>query len=160
AALQRTVRRRRVLGDQERQEDADGHRLHLQRDHDRLLGESRRGRTARDVAAPRPHQRREGAAGAGESPIARSGAVSDSQDHGGGGVLMSFSREDVKAITDKVLNMAKADAVEVTFAGGERSATRYANSTITANLVEHDQSIFVTVRFGQKSATTSTHQFD
>jgi predicted Zn-dependent protease len=73
---------------------------------------------------------------------------------------MSFSRENVKAVTDKVLNMAKADAVEVSFAGGERSATRYANSTITANLVEHDQSVFITVYYGLKSATTSTHQFD
>src|SRR5690349_21855927 len=73
---------------------------------------------------------------------------------------MSYTREEVKTITDKVLNMAKADAVEVTFAGGERSATRYANSTITANLVEHDQSVFISVYYGQKSATTSTHQFD
>src|SRR5215471_5052509 len=73
---------------------------------------------------------------------------------------MSYSREDVKAITDKVLNMAKADGVEVSFAGGERSATRYANSTITANLVEHDQSVFITVYYDLKSATTSTHQFD
>src|SRR5580765_6090757 len=73
---------------------------------------------------------------------------------------MSYSVEEVKTITDKVLNMAKADAVEVSFAGGERSATRYANSTITANLVEHDQSVFITVFYGQKSATTSTHQFD
>jgi predicted Zn-dependent protease len=73
---------------------------------------------------------------------------------------MSYSREQVKAITDKVLNMAKADAVEVSFSGGERSATRYANSTITANLVEHDQQVLITVYFGQKSASTSTHQFD
>src|SRR3954469_17527926 len=73
---------------------------------------------------------------------------------------MSYSKEDVKAITDRVLNMAKADAVEVSFAGGERSATRYANSTIAANLVEHDQSVLITVYYGLKSATTSTHQFD
>jgi predicted Zn-dependent protease len=73
---------------------------------------------------------------------------------------MSYSREQVKAITDKVLNMAKADGVEVSFSGGERSATRYANSTITANLVEHDQSVSITVYYGQKSASTSTHQFD
>src|SRR5436305_14142821 len=73
---------------------------------------------------------------------------------------MSYSREEVKAITDKVLNMAKADAVEVRFSGGERSATRYANSTITANLVEHDQEVLITVYYGEKSATTSTHQFD
>ena len=73
---------------------------------------------------------------------------------------MSYSREEARAITDKILNMAKADAVEVRFSGGERSATRYANSTITANLVEHDQEALITVYFGQKSATTSTHQFD
>ncbi len=66
---------------------------------------------------------------------------------------MSYSREEVKAITDKVLNMAKADGVEVRFSGGERSATRYANSTITANLVEHDQEVLITVYYGQKSAS-------
>ena len=73
---------------------------------------------------------------------------------------MSYSREQVKQITDKILNMCKADAVEVDFSGGERSATRYANSTITANLVEHDQQAQITVYYGQKSASTSTHQFD
>src|SRR3954463_4407252 len=73
---------------------------------------------------------------------------------------MSYSRDEVRAVTDKVLNMAKADAVEVRFSGGERSATRYANSTITANLVEHDQEVVITVYYGQKSATGSTHQFD
>ena len=45
-----------------------------------------------------------------------------------------YSREEVKAITDKVINMAKADAVEVEFSGGERSATRFANSNTTANI--------------------------
>ena len=48
---------------------------------------------------------------------------------------MSYTREEVKTITDKVLNMAKADAVEVRFSGGERSATHYANSTITATCI-------------------------
>ena len=73
---------------------------------------------------------------------------------------MSYSREDVKAVTDKVLNIAKADAVEVEFSGGDRSATRYANSTITANLAEHDQEVTITVRYGQKSGSTTVHQFD
>ena len=46
------------------------------------------------------------------------------------------------------------------FSGGERSATRYANSTITANLIEHDQEVTISVRYGQKSASTTVHQFD
>ena len=76
---------------------------------------------------------------------------------------MSYSRDEVKAITDKVLNMAaaaKPDASEVRFSGGERSACRYANSTITANLIEHDRELQITLFFGQKSATAFTHQTD
>ena len=73
---------------------------------------------------------------------------------------MAYSRDEVKAITDKVLNLCKADAVEVNFSGGERSATRYANSSITANLIEHDQEVEIVVRYGQKSAKATTHQVD
>jgi predicted Zn-dependent protease len=71
-----------------------------------------------------------------------------------------YSREEIKALTDKVLNMAKADAVEVTFDGGERSATRWANSTITVNLVQYDQQITVNVRHGQKQGSGTTREFD
>jgi hypothetical protein len=44
-----------------------------------------------------------------------------------------YSRDEVKTLTDKVLNMVKADAAEIEFNGGERSGTRWANSTITTN---------------------------
>jgi predicted Zn-dependent protease len=71
-----------------------------------------------------------------------------------------YSREEVKALTDKVLNMAKADAVEVEFNGGERSGTRWANSTITVNLVQLDQQLSVNVRLGNKVGSASTREFD
>jgi predicted Zn-dependent protease len=71
-----------------------------------------------------------------------------------------YSREEVKAITDKVINMAKADAVEVEFSGGERSATRFANSTITANMVQFDRQVSVTVYLGTRAGSASTRQFD
>jgi predicted Zn-dependent protease len=71
-----------------------------------------------------------------------------------------YSREEVKAITDRVMNLAKADAVEVEFNGGERSATRFANSNITANIVQFDRNLTITVYFGTKSATASTREFD
>ena len=73
---------------------------------------------------------------------------------------MAYSKDEIKQITDKVLNLCKADAVEVRFSGGERSATRYANSSITANMIEHDQEVQITVRYGNKSANATTHQFD
>lgn len=72
-----------------------------------------------------------------------------------------YSREEVKAITDKVLNMAsKASGAEVDFSGGETSATRFANSTITANMVQFDRQVSVTVYQGNKSGSASTRQFD
>jgi len=72
-----------------------------------------------------------------------------------------YSREEVKAVTDKVLSMAsKATDAEVEFSGGERSATRFANSTITANMVQFDRQVSVTVYQGSRSGSASTRQFD
>lgn len=72
-----------------------------------------------------------------------------------------YSREEVKAITDKVLNMAsKATEAQVDFSGGETSATRFANSTITVNMVQFDRQVSVTVYQGAKSGSASTRQFD
>jgi predicted Zn-dependent protease len=71
-----------------------------------------------------------------------------------------YSREEVKALTDKVLNMTRADGAEVEFSGGERAGTRWANSTITVNLVQLDQQLSVTVRLGNKAGSASTREFD
>ena len=70
-----------------------------------------------------------------------------------------YTREEVKAIVDKVINMAKTDAVEINLTGGERSGTRWANSSITTNLVQYDRQVTATVRVGQKSGTANTRDF-
>lgn len=70
-----------------------------------------------------------------------------------------YTREQAREIVDKVLNMATADAVEVTLTGGERSGTRWANSSITTNLVQYDRQVTVTVRLGQKSGNADTRDF-
>jgi predicted Zn-dependent protease len=70
-----------------------------------------------------------------------------------------YTREEVKVIVDKVINMAKADAVEVNLTGGERSGTRWANSSITTNLVQYDRQLTATVRIGQKSGSANTRDF-
>ena len=71
-----------------------------------------------------------------------------------------YSRHEIKALTDKVLNMTKADAVEVSFDGGERSATRWANSSITVNMVQYDQQLTLNLRHGAKQGSASTREFD
>jgi predicted Zn-dependent protease len=74
-----------------------------------------------------------------------------------------FNRDEIKSLTDKVLTMARdarADAAEVSFDGGERSATRWANSSITTNLVQYDQNVSITVRLGQKPGNATTRDLD
>jgi len=70
-----------------------------------------------------------------------------------------YSREQVKAVVDKIINMANADAVEVNLSGGERSGTRWANSSITVNLVQYDRTVTANVRFGQKTGSATTRDF-
>jgi predicted Zn-dependent protease len=70
-----------------------------------------------------------------------------------------YTREEVRAIVDKVIDMASADAVEVNFSGGERSGTRWANSSITTNLVQYDRNVSVTVRLGSKTGNANTRDF-
>lgn len=71
-----------------------------------------------------------------------------------------YSQDEVKAITDKVIDMANAEAVEVEFSGGERSATRFANSNITANMVQFDRNVSVTVHQGGRRGSASTRDLD
>jgi predicted Zn-dependent protease len=70
-----------------------------------------------------------------------------------------YSRDEAKAITDKILNMAKGDAAEVDLNGGERSGTRWANSTITTNLVQYDRSVSVTIYRGARGGSAATRDF-
>src|SRR3954463_6027685 len=70
-----------------------------------------------------------------------------------------YTREEAKALVDKVISMAKVDSVEVNLTGGERSGTRWANSSITTNLVQYDRQMTATVRVGQKQGAATTRDF-
>lgn len=70
-----------------------------------------------------------------------------------------YTREEVRAIVDKVIDMAGGDGVEVVVSGGERSGTRWANSSITTNLVQYSREVTVTVRQGQRTGSASTMDF-
>lgn len=70
-----------------------------------------------------------------------------------------YSREQVKAITDKIFNMSGATDIEVNFTSSERSGTRFANSSISANLVQYDQQLTITTHLGAKSGSANTRDF-
>ncbi|MEO6222428.1 MAG: TldD/PmbA family protein [Vicinamibacterales bacterium] len=70
-----------------------------------------------------------------------------------------YSRDQVKAFTDKIFNMSGADNIEVNFSSSERSGTRFANSSISANLVQFDQQLTITTHIGAKSGSSNTRDF-
>jgi predicted Zn-dependent protease len=71
-----------------------------------------------------------------------------------------YTREQVRALTDRIFNMASgADAVQVEVDASERSGTRWANSTITTNLVRYDRQVTITVRRGNRQGSASTRDF-
>lgn len=70
-----------------------------------------------------------------------------------------YTREEARSIVDRVIDMASPDPVEVELSGGERSGTRWANSSITVNLVQYSRDISVTIRRGQRTGSASTMDF-
>ena len=86
AALQRPVRRQRLLGDQERQEDPHGHQRDLQRNHHRLLRQPRCHLRQGALADVRHRRRRQGAADPDQQHLARVAVDANPPDHGRRGV--------------------------------------------------------------------------
>ena len=70
-----------------------------------------------------------------------------------------FTRDEARAITQKVLDMAAPNPAEVVLTGNERSGTRWANSAITVNLVQYDRQLTLTIRVGQRQGTANTRDF-
>ncbi len=71
-----------------------------------------------------------------------------------------YTREQVKALTDRIFNMVTgADAVQLQVTASEQSGTRWANSSITTNLVRYDRSVTITVRVGGRQGSASTMDF-
>ena len=73
---------------------------------------------------------------------------------------MVLESDQVKSIFDKIYNSTKAEDVQLSFSGGERAGTRFARNTFTANLVENDHLLTITLRFGKRQATTVTNRID
>jgi predicted Zn-dependent protease len=70
-----------------------------------------------------------------------------------------YTREEARAIVDRVIDMAGSMPVEVVLTGGERSGTRWANSAITTNLIQYDRQLQVTARLAERTGSATTRDF-
>ncbi|CAN5222124.1 TldD/PmbA family protein [soil metagenome] len=71
-----------------------------------------------------------------------------------------FSREDSKAITDKVLSFSTADEARVNLQSGSEGNTRFAVNQISTSGDVVNASVVVTSAFGKQVASATTNRFD
>jgi predicted Zn-dependent protease len=73
---------------------------------------------------------------------------------------MLWTREQVKALTDKVLSISKAEEALVALSGSDRANLRFARNTATTSGASSGYSLAITARFGKRAGTTTTAEFD
>jgi predicted Zn-dependent protease len=71
-----------------------------------------------------------------------------------------LTREQAKALADRVLAFAKADETRVSIASGATGNTRFAGNEITTSGGTTDTSVTVTARIGKRRASSSTNSLD
>ena len=73
---------------------------------------------------------------------------------------MIWTKEQTKALTDRVLSMSKAEQTFVAVNGSERASVRFARNTATTSGATAGTSLAITSSFGKRSGIVTTAQFD
>jgi predicted Zn-dependent protease len=73
---------------------------------------------------------------------------------------MLWTKDQTKALTDRVLSMSKAEQTFVAVNGSERASLRFARNTATTSGATSGTSLAITSSFGKRSGTVTTAQFD
>jgi predicted Zn-dependent protease len=73
---------------------------------------------------------------------------------------MLWTKEQAKALTDKVLAISKAEETEVTLNGIDNASLRFARNTATTSGASSGYNLAITARFGKRAGTTTTSEFD
>ncbi len=71
-----------------------------------------------------------------------------------------LTKEEAKAIIDKVLSFAKADETGVTVSGGRTGNIRYARNTVNTSGETDEIGLSITSVFGKKSGSTTINELD
>ena len=73
---------------------------------------------------------------------------------------MILNKEQAKALADKVLALSKSEEMLVTLTGNDRANLRFARNTATTSGASSGNSLAISARFGKKSGTTTTSEFE
>jgi predicted Zn-dependent protease len=73
---------------------------------------------------------------------------------------MIWTKEQSKALTDRVLSFSKAEETFVALNGGERANVRFARNTATTSGASSGYNLAISAKFGKRSGTVTTAEFD
>ncbi len=71
-----------------------------------------------------------------------------------------LSKDDARALLEKVLSYSQADACEANLNGSDGGNIRYARNTVTTAGAQSDQNLVVQCSFGKKSGIATINEFD
>jgi predicted Zn-dependent protease len=74
--------------------------------------------------------------------------------------MMIWSKDQTKALTDRVLSFSKAEQTFVAVSGSDRASLRFARNTATTSGATSGTSVAITAAFGKRSGTVTASQFD
>jgi predicted Zn-dependent protease len=75
-------------------------------------------------------------------------------------MTMILTKEQSKALTDKVLALSKAEEMLVTLTGNDRANLRFARNTATTSGAASGNSLAISAIFGKRSGITTTTEFE
>ena len=73
---------------------------------------------------------------------------------------MLWTKDDVQALTNRVLAFSKAEETVVTFTANEKGNVRFARNSVTTAGSASSASLVITATFGKKSGAVTTSEFD
>ena len=71
--------------------------------------------------------------------------------------MIGASRDEAKALIDRILRLSRADEIQVTLTDGDEKNIRFADNRITTSGSASDLSVRVSSAFGRRTAVTSTN---
>src|SRR5205809_4313626 len=72
---------------------------------------------------------------------------------------MIWTKEQAKALTDRVLSFSKAEETQVTLTGGDRANVRFARNSVTTSGSSSGYSLAITSKIGQRTGTVTASEF-
>src|SRR6476646_6808301 len=72
---------------------------------------------------------------------------------------MIWTKEQAKALIDRVLSLSKAEETQAVLTGGDRANVRFARNSVTTAGASSGYSLAIQAKFGQKVGTVTASEF-